>query len=76
MLKNYWETMFKSLSSVTFKNHSEEDELNPTSRLDNTCLTFFFQNLALTDSFQSETNHLKTATSMEIKKLFANRFGL
>ena len=36
--------MFKRLSSVTFKNHSdqpsEEDELDPTSRLDSTCLIF------------------------------------
>ena len=54
-------------SSTTFKNHSkqpsEKDELDPTSRLDSTCL-LFVQNFAFTDSFQSETNKLKTATSM------------
>ena len=35
--------MFKRLLSVTFEKHSEqpsEDELNPTSRLDNTCPNF------------------------------------
>ena len=69
----------KGLSSVRFKNHSEqpaeEDEIDPASRLDSTCL-IFAQNFAITDSFQSGTNHLKTAISMLRKKLFANQFGL
>ena len=59
------------ISSTTFKNHSEqpseEDERDPTSRLDSTCV-ILVQNFALTDSYQSETNQLKTA--------FANRFSL
>ena len=38
MPKNYLEKVFKMLSSVTFKNHSEEDEFDPVSRLDSTCL--------------------------------------
>ena len=67
--------MFIRLSSATFKNHSEEDELDNISRLDSICL-IFVQNVAFTDSFQSEMNHLKTATSMQRSKLFTNRFGL
>ena len=46
----YQKIMFKRLSSVTIKNQSEqpseEDELDPTSRLDSTCL-IFVQNVAL-----------------------------
>ena len=63
--------MFKKLSSVTFKNHSEqpgeEDELDPTSRLDSTCLILseisfnFCLELGLS-KIQPGTNHLKTVT--------------
>ena len=71
MPKNYLEKVFKMLSSVTFKNHSEEDEFDPVSRLDSTCL-MFVQKVALTDSIQSDTNHLTTTTIMQRKRLFAN----
>ena len=78
VLMRYGRNILWFLSSKTLKNYSEQlsedDELDPTSRLDSTCLTFV-QNFVLTESFQSETNLIKTTTSMLRKKLFANRFG-
>ena len=79
--------MFKGLSSATFKKsldqyfkkyseqQSERDELNSILRLDSTC-SLFVKNIVFTDSFQSGTIHLQTATSMLGKKVFANWFGL
>ena len=55
--------MVKGVPSATFKNQPEQDELDSTSRLDSTC-PLFVRNYAVTDLFQSETNQLKTATSM------------
>ena len=66
--------MFKRLSSVLLKKHSEqqsEDELDSTSGLDSTYL--FLSGTGLS-KFQSAKNHLKTATSMLRKKIFANLF--
>ena len=64
--------VFTFLSSTMFKNQSqlpsEEDELDPTSRLDK-YLPNFVQNFVFTDSFQPETNQVKTATSM-LRKIF------
>ena len=57
------ETMFKRLSSVTFKKHSEqpsEDELDPTSRLDS-----FVQNFI---SFLSGTRTVKNSVWNESLK--------
>ena len=78
MLKKHYETMFKRLSSVMFKKHSEqpteEDQLDPTSRLDSTSLILFkisfhfCLELGLSN-FESGTNKLQTATSMLRKKI-------
>ena len=75
VLMRYGRSVLGFLSSTTFKNcsdqPSEDDEIDSTSRLVSTCL-IFVQNIVLTESFQPETNLLKTATSMVRKKLFAN----
>ena len=77
----YGRNVLTLLSSTTFRNHSVqpsgEDELDPISRLDSSCL-IFVQIFAFTDSIQSEIKkkQLKRAISMLKKKLFAIRFGL
>ena len=75
VLMRYGRNVLSFLSSTTFKNYSEQpsedDKLDPTSKLDSTGL-IFVQNFVLTESFQPETNMVKTATSMLRKKLFAN----
>ena len=68
--------MLKKLSSITFKNHSEqppeEDELDPTSRLDSTCLIFVqnfisvwnsdVKSLVWNESLKSSNLHAKKET--------------
>ena len=53
----YGRNVLTLLSSTTLRNHSvqpsEEDELDPISRLDSSCL-IFVQIFAFTDSIQSE----------------------
>ena len=54
VLMRYGRNVLTFLSSTTFKNHSkqpsEKDELDPTSRLDSTCL-FLSQILHLQNHF-------------------------
>ena len=55
--------MVTGVSNTTFKNQSEQDEFDSTSRLDSVC-PLFVRNYAVTDLFQSETNQLKRTPSM------------
>ena len=52
VLMRYGRNVLSFLSSTTLKNYSEQpsegDELDPTSRLDSTCL-IFVQNFVLTE---------------------------
>ena len=71
VLMRYGRNVLTFLSSRTFNNHSkqpsEKDELDPTSRLGSTCL---FLSKIFRLLIHSETNKLKTATSMLKKNLF------